>query len=196
MKLRKVVEDSHEEGGMARGQLERAIDYATMLRDRIDSEDELPSWVQSKITKSMDYLQSVYNYMDGKDGIVEGKINEAKYKLKDGKIHISKADFKKIHKDYKKATKGKEMMLALDPKSGETRLFPVVLEGRHSKITRKEMAEIKLFTEKNVPNDKKKWAASIAAAKRKFKVYPSAYANAWAAKNYKSKGGTWRKTKG
>ena len=29
MKLKKVVEDSHEEGGMARGQLERAIDYAT-----------------------------------------------------------------------------------------------------------------------------------------------------------------------
>ena len=31
-----------------------------------------------------------------------------------------------------------------------------------------------------------------AAAKRKFKVYPSAYANGWAAKWYKSKGGTWR----
>ena len=68
-----------------------------------------------------------------------------------------------------------------------------LLEGRNPKITRKEMREVKLFTEKNVPNDKKKWASSIAAAKRKFKVYPSAYANAWAAKNYKSKGGTWRK---
>ena len=65
-------------------------------------------------------------------------------------------------------------------------------EGRNPHITRKDMAEIKLFTEKNVPNDKKKWAASKAAAKKKFKVYPSAYANAWAAKNYKSKGGTWR----
>ena len=31
-----------------------------------------------------------------------------------------------------------------------------------------------------------------AAAKRKFDVYPSAYANGWAAKNYKSKGGTWK----
>jgi hypothetical protein len=49
-----------------------------------------------------------------------------------------------------------------------------MLEGRNPKITRKEMAEVKLFTEKNVPNDKKKWASSIAAAKRKFKVYPSA----------------------
>ena len=33
---------------------------------------------------------------------------------------------------------------------------------------------------------------AIAAAKRKFKVYPSAYANAWASKWYKSKGGSWR----
>jgi hypothetical protein len=32
-------------------------------------------------------------------------------------------------------------------------------------------------------------------AKSKFKVYPSAYANGWAAKWYKSKGGEWTKTK-
>ena len=56
-----------------------------------------------------------------------------------------------------------------------------------------QLAEIDRLIEKSVPNDKKKWAASKAAAKRKFDVYPSAYANAWAAKNYKSKGGTWRK---
>jgi hypothetical protein len=30
------------------------------------------------------------------------------------------------------------------------------------------------------------------AAKAKFDVYPSAYANAWASKEYKKKGGTWR----
>lgn len=36
------------------------------------------------------------------------------------------------------------------------------------------------------------WSKAIAAAKRKFKVYPSAYANAWASKWYKSKGGSWR----
>jgi len=121
-------------------------------------------------------------------------LNEAKYSMKNGKIHISKEDFKKIHKDYKKTTKGKEMMLALHPKTGETHLFPVVFEGRNPKITRKEMEEVKIFSEKNVPTDKKKWSASIAAAKRKFKVYPSAYANAWAAKHYKENGGSWRKS--
>jgi len=49
---------------------------------------------------------------------------------------------------------------------------------------------------KNCPTDPAKWAASKAAAKSKFKVYPSAYANGWAAKNYKSKGGGWKKCKG
>lgn len=36
------------------------------------------------------------------------------------------------------------------------------------------------------------WNRAISAAKKKFKVYPSAYANAWASKWYKSKGGSWR----
>ena len=46
---------------------------------------------------------------------------------------------------------------------------------------------------KNVPNNPSLWAQCKAQAKQKFDVYPSAYANGWAAKQYKSKGGTWRK---
>jgi hypothetical protein len=51
---------------------------------------------------------------------------------------------------------------------------------------------MELFLEKNCPTDSAKWSASKAAAKKKFDVYPSAYANGWAAKNYKSKGGGWK----
>lgn len=47
---------------------------------------------------------------------------------------------------------------------------------------------------KNVPNNPSLWAACKAWAKRTFDVYPSAYANGAAAKRYKSKGGTWRKS--
>ena len=36
-------------------------------------------------------------------------------------------------------------------------------------------------------------AKGKAAAKRKFDVYPSAYANAWASKWYKKRGGGWKK---
>mgnify|MGYP003653717970 FL=1 len=41
------------------------------------------------------------------------------------------------------------------------------------------------------PNNPALWSRVKAAAKKKFKVYPSAYANAWASKEYKSKGGSW-----
>ena len=40
--------------------------------------------------------------------------------------------------------------------------------------------------------EKKLCPEGKAAAKRKFKVYPSAYANGWAAKMYKKAGGGWK----
>jgi hypothetical protein len=46
--------------------------------------------------------------------------------------------------------------------------------------------------EKNVPTSPEKWAQAKAQAKAKFDVYPSAYANGWAAKKYKAMGGGWR----
>ena len=48
------------------------------------------------------------------------------------------------------------------------------------------------ITEKSVPTNPKLWSQAKALAKSKFDVYPSAYANGWAAKWYKSKGGSWR----
>ena len=47
----------------------------------------------------------------------------------------------------------------------------------------------------NKPNNPSLWSRAKSLAKQKFDVYPSAYANGWAAKYYKSKGGTWRKAK-
>ena len=46
--------------------------------------------------------------------------------------------------------------------------------------------------EKNLPTSPEKWAQAKAQAKAKFDVYPSAYANGWAAKKYKEMGGGWR----
>jgi len=46
--------------------------------------------------------------------------------------------------------------------------------------------------EKNVPTNPSLWAKAKAQAKSKFDVYPSAYANGWASKWYKSKGGGWK----
>ena len=60
----------------------------------------------------------------------------------------------------------------------------------------REMIEEEYFNylvEKNVPTNPSKWAYYKSQAKKKFDVYPSAYANAWAAKMYKKAGGGWKK---
>jgi hypothetical protein len=47
----------------------------------------------------------------------------------------------------------------------------------------------------NVPTDPELYARVKAAAKAKFDVYPSAYANAWLVREYKRRGGGYRVTK-
>lgn len=46
--------------------------------------------------------------------------------------------------------------------------------------------------EKNVPTNPSLWSSVLSQARSKFDVYPSAYANAWASKEYKKKGGGWK----
>jgi hypothetical protein len=89
---------------------------------------------------------------------------------------------------------------------GEHRYYnPDVKEGKRETImnlkslvkeTIKEvMVEKKLnmFFEENKPTNPSKWSYYKSQAKKKFDVYPSAYANAWAAKQYKAAGGGWKK---
>lgn len=54
--------------------------------------------------------------------------------------------------------------------------------------------EIEHLEEKNTPTNPSLWSRAKALARSKFDVYPSAYANGWAAKWYKSKGGGWKST--
>ena len=44
---------------------------------------------------------------------------------------------------------------------------------------------------KETPKNKALYSRVKAEAKRKFDVYPSAYANAWLVKTYKKRGGTY-----
>jgi hypothetical protein len=69
---------------------------------------------------------------------------------------------------------------------------PIYVSTKPKNETMNIEERINLFLEKNCPTDPGKWSASKSAAKSKFDVYPSAYANGWAAKNYKSKGGGWK----
>ena len=52
--------------------------------------------------------------------------------------------------------------------------------------------ELQTLEEKNVPTNPSLWSKMKSRAKSKFDVYPSAYANGWAAKEYKKAGGGWK----
>ena len=81
-------------------------------------------------------------------------------------------------------------------KGGDAKKGGEQKKGQPSIRVKTELVEkLNLFLEKNVPNDPSKWSYAKSQAKKKYDVYPSAYANAWASKKYKELGGTWRTAK-
>lgn len=61
----KVKSDSHE-GRMAKAKLHRMGRWSQSLHDRLQDGDDLPGWVQDKITTAEDRLRSAFEYMDYK----------------------------------------------------------------------------------------------------------------------------------
>lgn len=67
------------------------------------------------------------------------------------------------------------------------------VSGRRSDPIINKTIDIELQEKKKPkPTNPSLWSRAKAMARAKFDVYPSAYANAWAAKWYKKKGGGWR----
>lgn len=56
------------EGSMAKGQLKTMIDAAQQLHDMLKDDENMPEWVQSKITKATDYIDTARDYMKSQDG--------------------------------------------------------------------------------------------------------------------------------
>ena len=67
-----MSEKKDHEYSMARAQLATVMSAAKRLRSKMKGEGELEAWVQSKITKAADYLDSAADYVDS------GEMNEAK----------------------------------------------------------------------------------------------------------------------
>ena len=92
-----LAEGGYGEGSMARSQLGRTAEVALMLQDMIGDDTDLEEWVESKITKSQDYLSSVLNYMRGEQ-LSERELSKSE---EDEKEDIVKG-MKKNTKDFKK----------------------------------------------------------------------------------------------
>lgn len=295
------------EGDMAKGDLKVIIKHAQKIHDMLDDNTNLPEWVQSKITKSEDYITTVANYLDtemnesiteakhgdyeithkpyngpdkheyvsddiqhvhtkhqkklgiehadeGSDGGVTRHVtvkntktgavshhavsHEETFKDKSQKQkiqiralkkvtphdkahmnvikkHLQKEEVEQID-EISKATKasyaqkavsdifkrGSDMSTAVDKGDSSaadkaskkaSKRMATVQNLVHKGLYKKE--EVEQLDEKNKPTNPSLWSKAKSLAKQKFDVYPSAYANGWAAKWYKSKGGGWKTVK-
>ena len=71
------------EGSMAKTQLRTMIDAAQALHDMLGDDENMPEWVQGKITKATDYIDTARDYMKSQanESIEEGSETwEAGYK--------------------------------------------------------------------------------------------------------------------
>lgn len=101
-----ITGEPDHEVSMASSDLDKAARYAQSLSARMEQmgEQNLPAWVQAKITKASDYISKVYHYMDkylGEDtGMMqesaEGNIKTASHQVEID-VSISKSDMKKLH---------------------------------------------------------------------------------------------------
>jgi hypothetical protein len=141
-------EEKDHEYSMARSELSTIINAAKRLKKKMKGEGSIEAWVQSKITKAADYIDTAADYLESG----EHKVDEACW-----------TGYKQVGMK----------------KKGNRNVPNCVPE------------EVSL-EEENKPTNPALWSRAKSLAKKKFDVYPSAYANGWAAKWYKSKGGGWK----
>ena len=91
---------------MAYGQLERIMDYAKMIRERMDAGQPLDSWMFSKVTVAYQNLNTIHDTLDTDDGIVESLKNSLNYLSKEKISRYPDPEdlAKAIHKYYKEIT--------------------------------------------------------------------------------------------
>jgi len=79
----KVNEDHHDkkEGKMAKYDAKEIADDAMDVFNMIDKTDDLPEWLEAKITKAADYMNSVKDYLTHHQPKNEGKLTE-KFNIK------------------------------------------------------------------------------------------------------------------
>jgi len=84
------------EGGMAKDDLSTIEDAATELRSILTTDENLPEWVQAKITKAMDYIDTARDYMKSKKSpVTETKVKPTEFVNTNPKltaVNIKKTD--------------------------------------------------------------------------------------------------------
>jgi hypothetical protein len=86
----------NDEGGMALQQLKTAQGAINDLMQVIQADDNLPEWVQNKLTKAVDYMDSVRDYLTSlQEELTDAEKKEVEKVAKE----LPDADFKKRYGD-------------------------------------------------------------------------------------------------
>ena len=96
-KLTMEEKDKDHEPEMIRSQLKTAKRASKKIKKHTLKKDNFKAWVQSKITKASDYLDTAADYLDSKDDVKEGKDPKlskiVKQLRKSVKSHSKQADY-------------------------------------------------------------------------------------------------------
>jgi hypothetical protein len=71
-RLRAMKEERDHEHSMARAEISKIISAAKRLKGKVKGEGNLPAWVQSKITRAADYIDTAADYADSGEMHNEG----------------------------------------------------------------------------------------------------------------------------
>jgi hypothetical protein len=166
-----------------------------LVKDRdIKGYKNLP-WEKEAYSGMNKYYKMFVNSKEFKDLV--GQDDNLDYILS----NLDEGSFLSDHKiDEKWSEKYKKSIDCNNPKGFSQKAHCAGREKRKNettmkKVSKKQLKEVQLFLEENCPTDPSKWNYYKNQAKKKFDVYPSAYANGWAAKQYKEAGGKWKKCK-
>ena len=159
------MEKDHEVS-MAQSQLSNAEKDIKKLKKNLGKKEKnLPAWMQAKITDTEHNMDAASSYSEAKDPCWTG------------------------YKQVGMKKKGGKMVPNCVPSTKKEEVSPIVARVLDKHFATEELQKLE---EENKPTNPKLWAQAKSKAKAKFDVYPSAYANGWAAKWYKSKGGGWK----
>ena len=141
-----------EEGEMADNQLDTVADAAKELQDIIDKDDNLPEWVQGKITKAMDYLDTARDYM----------------KSVDDDMSDSDEEPQELDEESKSRDQQEAAGAALSAKRGDTPVSELVGASKemYDSMTEKELEDFAGTKHKGLPEKvkKKKTESTVAGA--------------------------------
>jgi len=152
------------EGAMARTQLQTVCRNAQELIDMLGMDDNLPEWVQSKITLAQDYISSVTDYLKSRDELGEAvnpaqqaaiaiAMKKAGKKPKYKGLSESSLNAKDPHGDYKEKSKAlHQLSMNKDVDQEHVKQRKLDLDKEYSKYQKEEVEPIEEISQKLAGN--------------------------------------------